>query len=207
MDHRQSTHEKNAYTIGRCYTFWYITMLLVISLSLPKLCVASTSWCRQVIWAVIICVACTFKTSMPILGASSGVNERKYFILWCTQHILCMALHMVKDHSDSKRRNLLLPFGYSFRLAARVLLYALSYRHDSTYYSLCYTSHGALAGMRNSSMGPPWGIDSKTHCTMSRCSTTELYVALKFWCESTLFLQDSITVLVYLCLLYVSTCN
>ena len=54
--------------------------------------------------------------------------------------------HMVKDHSD---------MGYSFRLAARVLLYAPSHRQDSTYYSLCYTSRGALAGTRNSSMGPP----------------------------------------------------
>ena len=45
--------------------------------------------------------------------------------------------------------------GYSFRLAARVLLYAPSHRQDSTYHSLCYTSHGALAGTRNSSMGPP----------------------------------------------------
>ena len=36
--------------------------------------------------------------------------------------------------------------GYSFRLAARVLLYAPSPRQDSTYHSLCYTSHGALAG-------------------------------------------------------------
>ena len=45
--------------------------------------------------------------------------------------------------------------GYSFRLAARVLLYASSHRQDSTYHGLCYTSRGALAGMRNSSMGPP----------------------------------------------------
>ena len=45
--------------------------------------------------------------------------------------------------------------GYSFRLAARVLLYAPSHRQDSTYHGLCYTSRGALAGMRNSSMGPP----------------------------------------------------
>ena len=44
---------------------------------------------------------------------------------------------------------------YSFRLAARVLLYAPSHRQDSTYHSLCYTSSGALAGTRNSSMGPP----------------------------------------------------
>ena len=36
----------------------------------------------------------------------------------------------------------------SFRLAARVLLYAPSHRQDNTYHSLCYTSRGALAGMR-----------------------------------------------------------
>ena len=40
---------------------------------------------------------------------------------------------------------------YSFRLAAKVLLYAPSHRQ----HSLCYTSRGALAGTRNSSMGPP----------------------------------------------------
>ena len=45
--------------------------------------------------------------------------------------------------------------GYSFLLAARVLLYAPSHRQDSTHRSLCYTSRGALAGMRNSSMDPP----------------------------------------------------
>ena len=45
--------------------------------------------------------------------------------------------------------------GYSFRLTARVLLYAPYHRQDSTYHSLCYTSRGALAGTRNSSMGPP----------------------------------------------------
>ena len=44
--------------------------------------------------------------------------------------------------------------GYSFRLTARVLLYAPSHRQDSTYHGLCYTSRGTLAGMRNSSMGP-----------------------------------------------------
>ena len=45
--------------------------------------------------------------------------------------------------------------GYSFRLAARVLLYATSHRQDNTYNGHCYTSRGALAGTRNSSMGPP----------------------------------------------------
>ena len=41
--------------------------------------------------------------------------------------------------------------GYSFRLTARVILYAPSHRQDSTYDGLCYTSRGALAGTRNSS--------------------------------------------------------
>ena len=43
--------------------------------------------------------------------------------------------------------------GYSFRLAARVLLYASSHRQDNTYHSLYYTSSGALDGTRNSSIG------------------------------------------------------
>ena len=44
---------------------------------------------------------------------------------------------------------------YSYRLTARVLLYAPSHRQDNTYHGLCYTSRGALAGARNSSMAPP----------------------------------------------------
>ena len=46
--------------------------------------------------------------------------------------------------------------GYSYRLTAGVLLYAPSHRQDNTYHGLCYTSRGALAGTRNSSMGPPY---------------------------------------------------
>ena len=41
--------------------------------------------------------------------------------------------------------------GYSYRLTARVLLYAPSHRQDNTYHSLCDTCRGT----RNSSMGPP----------------------------------------------------
>ena len=51
--------------------------------------------------------------------------------------------HMVKNHTDSERGNPLPPH--------RVLLYAPSHRQDNTYHGHCYTSHGALAGMRNSS--------------------------------------------------------
>ena len=63
--------------------------------------------------------------------------------------------HMVKDHSDSEKGNPLPPHGLLFTLAARVLLYAPSHRQDNTYHGLCYTSCGALAGTRNSSMGSP----------------------------------------------------
>ena len=65
---------------------------------------------------------------------------------------------MVKDHSDSEKGNPLPPYtdiGYSYRLTARILLYAPSHRQDNTYHGLCYTSRGAMAGTRNSSMGPP----------------------------------------------------
>ena len=57
--------------------------------------------------------------------------------------------HMVKDHSHSQKgcRHYK---GYSFQLATRVLLYAPSHRQYSTHHGLCYTSRGALAGMRNS---------------------------------------------------------
>ena len=44
--------------------------------------------------------------------------------------------HMVKYHSEETR---CCHMGYSFRLTARVLLYAPSHRQDSTYHSLCYT--------------------------------------------------------------------
>ena len=60
--------------------------------------------------------------------------------------------YVASDHSDSERGNYM---GYSFRLAAMVLLYAPSHRQDSTYHGLCYTSRGALAGKRNSSMNTP----------------------------------------------------
>ena len=62
--------------------------------------------------------------------------------------------HMVKDHSDRERERereetCCCHMGYSFRLAARVILYAPSHRQDSTYHDLCCTSRGALAGTRN----------------------------------------------------------
>ena len=68
--------------------------------------------------------------------------------------------------------------GYSFRLGARVLLYAPSHRQDSTYHGLCYTSRGALAETRNSSMGPPHeGSIRRPIAPWANALTTELHLA------------------------------
>ena len=68
--------------------------------------------------------------------------------------------------------------GYSLRLTARVLLYAQSHRPDSTYHGLCYTSRGALAGTRNSSMGPPHeGSIRRPIAPWANALTTELHLA------------------------------
>ena len=72
---------------------------------------------------------------------------------------------MVKDHSD---------IGGGDRLAARDVLCSPFYRHNTTYYGFCYTSCGALAGMRNSSMDPPREIDPTTNHITSGCSTAVL---------------------------------
>ena len=87
--------------------------------------------------------------------------------------------------------------GYSFRLTARVLLYAPSHRQDSTYHGLCYTSRGALAGTRNS----PWRIDPTTHCTMSERSyhgATSRSIPLQYIRDSLLAWDAAIERVAYL---------
>ena len=53
--------------------------------------------------------------------------------------------HMVKDHSDNERGNPLLPHGLLFPISSKGSFIC---RQDNTYHHLCYTSRGALAGMR-----------------------------------------------------------
>ena len=81
--------------------------------------------------------------------------------------------------------------GYSYRLTARVLLYAPSHRQDSTYHSLCYTSRGALAGTRNSSMGPPhvwryvWRKNPKYKTELDyQYLNAQFYILDIFWCKN-----------------------
>ena len=75
----------------------------------------------------------------------------------------------------NKRGNLLLPL-HQLLLAAR-FFFICAIPQTWWYHHLCYTSHGALAGTRNSSMGQPWGIDPMTHRTMSGHCTMKLHLA------------------------------
>ena len=92
-----------------------------------------------------------------------------------------LTTHSTKYHSDSERGNPLPPHGLLFRLTARVLLYAPSHKQDSTYHSLCYTSRGALAGTRNSFMGPPHeGSIRRSITPWVNALTMELHLAPRF---------------------------
>ena len=71
--------------------------------------------------------------------------------------------------------------GYSFRLTARVVLYAPFHRQDSTYHGLCYTSRGALAGTRNSSVGSPMKDRSDDPSHHERTLLPRSYISLH-WC-------------------------
>ena len=97
--------------------------------------------------------------AVNIWRCESLLNEREREMFYLTTH----STHFIYGYmaSDIWLRTILIVrketrcrhIGYSYRLTARVLLYAPSHRQDNTYHGLCYTSRGALAGTRNSSMG------------------------------------------------------
>ena len=97
----------------------------------------------------------------PGYALSSMCLEREREMFYLTTH----STHFIYGYmaSDIWLRTILIVrketrcrhIGYSYRLTARVLLYAPSHRQDSTYHGLYYTSRGTLVGTRNSSMGPP----------------------------------------------------
>ena len=62
---------------------------------------------------------------------------------------------------------------YYFQLPGMGRFNAPFHKHDSTYHSVCYTSCRALAEDRNTSMGPPRGIDLRT------CSIIVVFMSLE----------------------------
>ena len=90
--------------------------------------------------------------------SEKGEKERENFFYLTTHSTHFMYGYMASDiwlrtilivRKETRCRHI----GYSYRLTARVLLYAPSHRQDSTYHGLCYTSRGALAGTRNMNEG------------------------------------------------------
>ena len=76
-------------------------------------------------------------------------NALDTFYLW-----LYAVVYMVKHNSERAETCCHHNMGYSFQLEARDLLYAPPHRQYGTPHSLCYTSCGALAEIRHSSVQP-----------------------------------------------------
>ena len=121
-----------------------------------------------------------FRTSNHYLPIETGRKDMFYLTTHSTHFIYgYMASDIwLRTILIVKKKTHCRHIGYSFRLAARVLLYAPSHRQDSTYHGLCYTSRGALAGTRNSSMGPPHeGSIQRPIAPWANTFTTELHLA------------------------------
>ena len=107
-----------------------------------------------------------------------GEREREMFYL--TTH----STHFIYGYmaSDIWLRTILIVrketrchhIGYSYRLTARVLLYAPSHRQDNTYHSLLHQSWSTGWNEKYFNGSTPWRIDPTTHRTMIKHSTYEL---------------------------------
>ena len=116
-----------------------------------------------------------------------SVSERKKEMFYLTTH----STHFIYGYmaSDIWLRTILIVrketrchhIGYSFRLAARVLLYAPSHRQDSTYHGLCYTSRGALAGTRIAQWVHPMRDPSDDPSHHERTLLPQSYISLPTW--------------------------
>ena len=93
----------------------------------------------------MLCSHPTLSISLDISLKEEGRKEMFYLTMHSNFIYGYMVSDMVKDHLDSERGNPLPPHGIFF----------LINRQDSIYHDFCYTSRGAEAGTRNSSMGPP----------------------------------------------------
>ena len=158
--HEYSDHSSSTSTTGASRACHHV-LVLPVSWS-RRYC--SAAW--RIVWPVMISGS-DFRTCASHRKGFVGIfihlgyllREREMFYL--TTH----STHFIYGYmaSDTWLRTIQIAreeircrhIGYSYRLTARVLLYAPSHRQDNTYHGLCYTSRGALAGTRNSSLGPP----------------------------------------------------
>ena len=84
--------------------------------------------------------------------------------------------HIVKHHSDSERGNPPQPHWLLFPISSKG--YFICTIPQTGYHGVCYTSRGALAGTRNSSMGPHHeGSIRRPIAPRANALTTELHLA------------------------------
>ena len=76
-------------------------------------------------------------------------KEDMFYLMTHLTHFIYgyMISDVAMDNRENERRNPLSPLQWLLPISSK----------DCTYYGLCYTSYGPLAGMRNSSMGPRGG--------------------------------------------------
>ena len=108
--------------------------------------------------------------TFPIPNTWSLLKEGRKEMFYLTMHSTHFIYGYMLKREETHCHHYM---GYSFWLAAMGLLYTPPHKQDSAYHGLCYTSRGALAGTRNSSMGPPWRINPTTHRIMSEHSYHE----------------------------------
>ena len=107
----------------------------------------------------MIFVTCIFidKTDTSHIPENDQLREREKFLFNDAHNTFYLWLygirHMVNDHSDSEKGNLLPP--HRLLLSVNSKGSFICTIPQTGYHSLCYTSRGALAGTRNSSMGSP----------------------------------------------------
>ena len=101
-----------------------------------------------------------FREEFRETSAIGNKREREIEMFYLTTHSTHFIYgymasdHMVKDHYDSEKGNPLPPHRLLLSISSKgSFIYTPSHRQDNTYHGLCYTSRGALAGTRNSSMG------------------------------------------------------
>ena len=117
-------------------------------------------------------------------------REREREMFYLTTHSTHFIYgYMASDILIVRKETRCRHIGYSYRLTARNLLYAPSHRHDSTYHGLCYTSRGALAGMRNSSMGPHHEGSIHEGSLHERTLLPQSYISLRGLIESSCSLK------------------
>ena len=147
----------------------YCLVLLNSVLFKPCLFIFYRIWYNCVLYCLVLLNSVLFKPCLFIFYRIKYVVSRDELQLYCIRH-------MVKDHLESKTGNLLLPHWLLFLISSKGSFICTIPQTELSYNNICYTSCGELAGMRNSSEIPPWGIDMLTHCTMNRCSSTELHL-------------------------------